>query len=103
MKTHSKAWYQSYHDHPEDENFIPQIGDIALLEEDGVTEPPSLKDKIISSLQRTKDWIVSAINPPLMGGILALTFGLIPWFHKELFGSGFLSPYVVDLVSSWCI
>ncbi|KAJ7044047.1 auxin efflux carrier [Mycena alexandri] len=92
MKTHSKAWYQSYHDHPEDENFIPQIGDIALLEEDGVTEPPSLKDKIISSLQRTKDWIVSAINPPLMGGILALTFGLIPWFHKELFGSGFLSP-----------
>ncbi|KAJ7784635.1 hypothetical protein B0H16DRAFT_304755, partial [Mycena metata] len=92
IKTHSKAWYQSYHDHPEDENFIPQIGDIALLEEADATAPPSLKDKIISVLQRVKNWIVDAINPPLTGGILALAFGLIPWFHKELFGSGILSP-----------
>ncbi|KAJ7175791.1 auxin efflux carrier [Mycena filopes] len=92
MKTHSKAWFQSYHDHPEDENFIPAIGDIALLEEDDVTEPPSLKDKILASLQRAKNWMADAINPPLIGGLLALSFGLIPWTHTQFFGSGILSP-----------
>jgi hypothetical protein len=97
MKTHeSKAWFKSYHDDTEDENLLQESGAIALPNDVQATEPPRIRHKIIGSLKRTKDWIVSAINPPLLGGILAVCFGLIPWFHTELFGSGILSPYVCD-------
>ncbi|KAJ7935570.1 membrane transport protein-domain-containing protein [Mycena leptocephala] len=93
MKTHeSKAWFKSYHDDTEDENLLQESGAIALPNDVQATEPPRIRHKIIGSLKRTKDWIVSAINPPLLGGILAICFGLIPWFHTELFGSGILSP-----------
>ncbi|KAJ6584891.1 auxin efflux carrier [Mycena capillaripes] len=93
MKTHeSKTWFRSYHDYPSDENLIPEIGALVLPPDDQTPEPPKLQNRIISSLKSAKDWIVSAINPPLLGGILAVCFGLIPWFHKELFGSGILSP-----------
>jgi len=86
-----KVWFQSYHEDVEEEDpLLPEGRNIALP----IEEPRSrrIRHKIIASLKRTKDWIVSAMNPPLMGGILAICFGLIPWFHTELFGSGILSP-----------
>ncbi|KAJ7645428.1 membrane transport protein-domain-containing protein [Mycena polygramma] len=93
MKTHeSKTWFQSYHDYPSDENLLPEIGAIVLPDEERVTEAPRKTDRILIRLKRAKDWIVSAINPPLFGGIMAICFGIIPWFHRELFGSGILSP-----------
>ncbi|KAJ7212184.1 hypothetical protein GGX14DRAFT_447827 [Mycena pura] len=72
----------------EDEDFA---GHIALPEE-ATDEPLRITTRMRRGLKRTKHWIVRAINPPLMGGILAMVFGLIPWFHRELFGSGILSP-----------
>jgi len=96
MKAHESKvsqWFHSYHDHThEDENLLPEIGPIALQDEEQPIEPPRIQDRIISSLKTVKDWIVLAVNPPLVGGILAVCFGLIPWFHRELFGPGILSP-----------
>jgi hypothetical protein len=97
MKTHQSKWFQTYHDHhehTEEEHLLPEAGQIALPPDEDA-EPPTVKDRVISALKTVKDWIVLAINPPLMGGILAVGFGLIPWFHRELFGAGWLSPYVV--------
>ncbi|KAJ7505388.1 auxin efflux carrier [Mycena galericulata] len=92
MKAHpSETWFHSYHDDTS-ENSLPEIGQIALPEEEETTEPPSVKQKIVAGLKTIKDWIVLVINPPLMGGLLAIIFGIIPWFHTELFGSGTLSP-----------
>ncbi|KAJ7780572.1 hypothetical protein DFH07DRAFT_1022329 [Mycena maculata] len=88
----SKSWFRSYRDDPS-VNPLPEIGhgDIALPDDE---EPPrpSIGHGILSGFIATKDWIVGAINPPLMGGILAILFGIIPFFHTELFGSGILSP-----------
>ncbi|KAF7365285.1 Dual specificity kinase 1 [Mycena venus] len=82
-----KVWIQG---DAEEDPLLPDSGNIALPPD----EQPKFKPKhrIIASLKRAKDWIVSAMNPPLMGGILAVCFGIIPWFHTELFGAGVLSP-----------
>ncbi|KAJ7505390.1 hypothetical protein B0H11DRAFT_1708938, partial [Mycena galericulata] len=85
------SWFHSYHDNIS-ETSLPEIGQITLPEEEEATEPPSVKQRIMSGLKTVKDWIVLAANPPLVGGLLAVIFGVIPWFHTELFGSGFLSP-----------
>ncbi|KAJ7095935.1 membrane transport protein-domain-containing protein [Mycena belliarum] len=91
----SKAWFRSYHDHVEDDSLLSdsnqETGHIALLDEED-REPPSIKHRTLSSLNRAKEWIINAMNPPLTGGILAVAFGMIPWFHRELFGPGVLSP-----------
>ncbi|KAJ7288387.1 membrane transport protein-domain-containing protein [Mycena rebaudengoi] len=92
MKTHdSKNWFSSYHDDTHDsEELLPERGQIALTDEP--TDLPSHRQRVVNALKSVKDWIVLALNPPLIGGLLALSFGLIPWFHRELFGSGILSP-----------
>ncbi|KAJ6557414.1 membrane transport protein-domain-containing protein [Mycena vulgaris] len=100
MKAHqSHAWFHSYHDHPEDEHLLPETGHITLPDEDQDTEPPTIKDRVISGLTTAKGWVAKAVNPPLTGGILAIGFGLIPWFHRELFGPGILSP-ISDSISN---
>ncbi|KAJ7640540.1 membrane transport protein-domain-containing protein [Mycena rosella] len=100
MKTHeSKVWFSSYHDHyTEDEQLLPETGPGEITLDDD-QEPPTVKDRIIAGLKSAQDWIVLAINPPLMGGLLAVGFGLIPWFHRELFGPGILSP-ISDSISN---
>ncbi|KAJ7147494.1 membrane transport protein-domain-containing protein [Mycena crocata] len=70
----------------------PEVGYIALPDEDQTTVPPRNSSKAFVRFRSAKDWAVRAINPPLRGGILAVCFGLIPWFHRELFGPGILSP-----------
>ncbi|KAJ7640543.1 membrane transport protein-domain-containing protein [Mycena rosella] len=100
MKTHeSKVWFSSYHEHyTEDEQLLPETGPGEITLDDD-QEPPTVKDRIIAGLKSAQDWIVLAINPPLMGGLLAVGFGLIPWFHRELFGPGILSP-ISDSISN---
>ncbi|KAF8208866.1 hypothetical protein K438DRAFT_1813035 [Mycena galopus ATCC 62051] len=87
-----KVWIQSGPEDAEEDPLLPETGSIALPMADEAFDSRRAKFKIIASLKRAKDWIVSAMNPPLVGGILAVCFGLIPWFHTELFGSGILSP-----------
>ncbi|KAJ6619461.1 membrane transport protein-domain-containing protein [Mycena sp. CBHHK59/15] len=93
MKSHESKVFHSYHDDTHDENVLPEIGHIALpMEEEESAEPPSATQRLIKHLKGAKDWILRALNPPLIGGLLAIFFGLIPFFHKGLFGSGWLSP-----------
>ncbi|KAJ7254388.1 hypothetical protein B0H12DRAFT_1184130 [Mycena haematopus] len=89
-----KVWIRSDPEDAEAEALLPESGNIALPMEEQAFDSRRIKSqfKIKASLKRAKDWIVSAMNPPLLGGILAVCFGLIPWFHTELFGSGVLSP-----------
>ncbi|KAJ7459790.1 hypothetical protein FB451DRAFT_560203 [Mycena latifolia] len=83
----------------EDGLLLPNsTGHIALPDDDQDLKP-TIEVRIISSLKRGQDWIVGAINPPLRGGLLAIVFGMIPWFHHELFGPGILSP-ISDSISN---
>ncbi|KAJ7784838.1 hypothetical protein DFH07DRAFT_483 [Mycena maculata] len=95
MKSHpSRNWFHSYHDDPHrNESPLPGMGEGQITlpyEEDPA--PPTTKDRTLSGLKTAKEWTVGAMNPPLIGGLLAIFFGIIPWFHTQLFGSGFLSP-----------
>ncbi|KAJ6508888.1 hypothetical protein C8R45DRAFT_969177 [Mycena sanguinolenta] len=78
----------------EDDTLLPGSGHIALPTEEPAFGSRTIKIRfmIMANLKRAKDWILAALNPPLLGGILAVCFGLIPWFHTELFGPGVLSP-----------
>jgi hypothetical protein len=91
-----KVRIRSHREDTEEDSLLPESGNIALPIEEPASESRRRRKqvKIIANARRIKDWIVSAMNPPLVGGILAVCFGLIPWFHTEFFGAGVLSPYV---------
>ncbi|KAJ6508889.1 membrane transport protein-domain-containing protein [Mycena sanguinolenta] len=89
-----KGWIQrDPDDTAEEDPLLPESGNIALPVEEPAVASQTIKIQYLAmaNLERTKDWIFSAMNPPLLGGILAVCFGLIPWFHTELFGPGVLS------------
>ncbi|KAJ7794164.1 auxin efflux carrier [Mycena olivaceomarginata] len=89
-----KVRIRSHREDTEEDSLLPESGNIALPIEEPAPESRRRRKqvKIIANARRIKDWIVSAMNPPLVGGILAVCFGLIPWFHTEFFGAGVLSP-----------
>ncbi|KAJ7069851.1 hypothetical protein C8F01DRAFT_531628 [Mycena amicta] len=84
-----EVWLRSYGDGAETEDLLRDGGRISLPEDDARMP---LRIQAGSYLGRTVDTVRRAMNPPLIGGLLAVTFGLIPWFHTELFGAGMLSP-----------
>ncbi|CAK5284263.1 unnamed protein product [Mycena citricolor] len=65
-----------------------EVGHIALPDEELSGEFSRSRLSIEVARRR----FLSVLNPPLLGGISAVFFGLIPWFNTALFGSGILSP-----------
>nr|GAT60367.1 dual specificity kinase 1 [Mycena chlorophos] len=95
MKIHEPDAWTS--DGPEDDRLLPESGRISLPEtETPGTHPPR---HYIRTTVHLGIKAVRALNPPLIGGLLALVFGLVPWFHTQLFGSGILSP-VADSINT---
>ncbi|KAF7291578.1 Dual specificity kinase 1 [Mycena chlorophos] len=95
MKAHEPdAWTN---DGLEDDRLLPEGGRISLPEtETPGSHPPR---HYIRTTVHLGIKAVRALNPPLIGGLLALVFGLVPWFHTQLFGSGILSP-VADSINT---
>ncbi|KAF7299077.1 Dual specificity kinase 1 [Mycena indigotica] len=88
----------SYGNGPEEEeqDLLPENGRIALPEDEPL--PSSFRQRLEATPHSIKS-IVRILNPPLAGGLLALIFGLIPWFHANLFGTGVLSP-IADSINT---
>lgn len=54
-----------------------------------VVSGPSIGQKLVRSVK----WLGQALNPPLIGGLAAMFFGVIPFTQDQLFtSSGWLSP-----------
>lgn len=99
MKTHKEiVWAHPHHDDPDlDVAPIFGRGQIRLPETDDEESllPPTKEDKLQSVLQTAQTWVLAILNPPLLGGFSAVFFGLVPWFHRQLFeSSGWLTPFV---------
>lgn len=94
MKTHREVfWAHPHHDDPEVEPSV-QIGQIRLPETVEEAPEPSKGAKMQRILGKAFTFVTVALNPPLIGGILAIFFGIIPWLHRQLFTTaGWLSPY----------
>ncbi|KAL8291781.1 hypothetical protein RQP46_002039 [Phenoliferia psychrophenolica] len=105
MKTHRESfWAHPHHDDPDHEPALLISGSSIRLPETesdaGISGDPTKREKIQQALQKAQTFVVVALNPPLIGGFLAIFFGIIPWFHRQLFNSsGWLTP-VADSVAN---
>lgn len=92
MQTHKESVF--FHPHNDDPHHDPPpklVGEISLptTDEDSVV---SRAWKVEHVLAAGAKWVFIVLNPPLVGGILAVFLGLIPFFHHALFApDGFLT------------
>ncbi|KAI5478185.1 hypothetical protein MNV49_005352 [Pseudohyphozyma bogoriensis] len=101
MKTHKEiAFLHPHHDDPHHEP-PPKLGTIALpTDSDDAQLVQGPESKFAGAVAKVKKWAAIALNPPLIGGFAAIFFGLIPWFHHQLFDNdGVLTP-IADSVAS---
>ena len=104
MKSH-EHWVHS-HPHHENPNAGPDgdedkqgsirlpglYEDTADDEQEHQHEPADIKDMALAGAKKAKALAVKVANPPLIGGVLAVVCGLIPFLHSWLFKGGWLSP-----------
>ncbi|KAM0751651.1 hypothetical protein T439DRAFT_324841 [Meredithblackwellia eburnea MCA 4105] len=100
MQTHKEEfWAHPHLDDPHEEAPPKLFSQIRLPVQDEPAEP-TWKDKAKQGLYHALDWVWVALNPPLIGGVLAVTFGIIPFFHHHLFDpSGWLTPIASSVAS----
>lgn len=97
MKTHAEHFWQQPHiEDPSHETPTKLYGPIALSSTtDSPSEPleTSASNPLISKLNEVGSWIIKVSNPPLIGGISSIFFGIIPFLHHQFFdSSGVMSP-----------
>lgn len=83
--------------HEDDPRTPHEEGTIRLPEpaEDEEIDPElkTSRDKLVAGARSAWSWIRACLNPPLLGGIAGVFFGVIPWTNHQLFdGEGWLSP-----------
>jgi auxin efflux carrier family protein len=58
-------------------------------------KPTGLGEKAVAGVKAAWYWTRTCLNPPLVGGLAGIIFGVIPWTQYELFDAdGWLSPCV---------
>ncbi|SDA02344.1 BZ3501_MvSof-1269-A2-R1_Chr12-3g03552 [Microbotryum saponariae] len=76
---------------------FPAAFPIARSTGDEEPAPPPVWTRVThrlgKSLRKASTALTGFLNPPLLGGLAACFFGLIPWFHHHLFDKGgWLTP-----------
>ncbi|KAK4704331.1 hypothetical protein P7C70_g1885, partial [Phenoliferia sp. Uapishka_3] len=101
MKAHEEVvWAHPHEDDPLVQPSDRTVGQIRLPESESDNAEPAKESKLKGAIKKARRFLTVALNPPLIGGLLALFFGIIPWLHQQLFTTaGWLTP-IADSIAN---